>query len=258
MLSIEKLGKKLVNAGKLELRPLCVYGVEEIPQSARPSYAIDRCIAKAVYIDALLEETTQLFVDATQDQCCPGGMVWMGFNEPHPLLKYFVTIGSPEFHGGAAEHLKATPELFDEQRKRAGKVAPPGKYVVVGPCTNDIAPDKIRSIILFAGSEQIRNLCGLAQFNNSDPFFKTIIPAGATCSMMITYPAGMAENAPKDSAYIGPTDPTGNKWLPPDLMIMGIPIPLAQQMASDLDESFICKHSEIAYPENRAAIKQWA
>jgi hypothetical protein len=73
--------------------------------------------------------------------------------------------------------------------------------------------------------------------------------------MMITYPAGMAENAPKDSAYIGPTDPTGNKWLPPDLMIMGIPIDLAQQMASDLDESFICKRSKIAYPESRASIK---
>jgi len=65
----------------------------------------------------------------------------------------------------------------------------------------------------------------------------------------------MAENAPKDSAYVGPTDPTGNTWLPPELMLMGIPIALAQQMASDLDESFICRRSRIACPENRAAIK---
>ena len=65
----------------------------------------------------------------------------------------------------------------------------------------------------------------------------------------------MAENAPKNSAYVGPTDPIGNTWLPPELMVMGIPITLAQQMASDLDESFICKRSKIAYPENRAAIK---
>jgi len=76
--------------------------------------------------------------------------------------------------------------------------------------------------------------------------------------MMITYPAGMQKMHRKISAYIGPTDPTGNKWLPPDLMIMGIPMDLAQQMASDLDESFICKRSKIAYPENRAAIKPWA
>jgi hypothetical protein len=44
-------------------------------------------------------------------------MIWMGLAEPHPKLKYFVTVGTPDFHGGAAEHLKATPELFDEQKE---------------------------------------------------------------------------------------------------------------------------------------------
>jgi len=72
---------------------------------------------------------------------------------------------------------------------------------------------------------------------------------------MITFPAGMAENAPKDSAYVGPTDPTGNSWLPPDLMAMGIPAELAQKMVSDVEESFISKRSKIAYPENRILIK---
>jgi len=178
----------------------------------------------------------------------------MGFEEPNPKLKYFVTIGAPDFHGGAAEHLKATPELFEEQRKRVGKITPPGKYIVIGPCTDDIVSEKVRSVILFASSEQIRNLCGLAQFNSSDPFYKTLIPAGATCSMMITFPAGMAENAPKDSAYIGPTDPTGNPWLPLELMIMGIPIALGQQIAADLKDSFICRRSKIAYPKTRTKI----
>jgi len=258
MLNVRELGKRFVEAGRLKLHPLCVYGTDEIPQVAVPSYAIDRCIAKAVYTSALFDEAPALYIEASQEQCCPGGMVWMGFDEPHPKLKYFVTVGTPDFQGGAAEHLKATPELFEEQRKRAGKVTPPGRYIVIGPCVNGIALDSIRSLILFAGCEQIRNLCGLAQFNSSDPFFKTLIPAGATCSMMITFPAGMTENALKDSAYIGPTDPTGNSWLPPELMIMGIPIDLAQQMAANLDGSFITKRSKIAYPENRVVIKQKA
>jgi hypothetical protein len=85
-------------------------------------------------------------------------MVWMGFNEPHPKLKYFVTVGTPDFQGGAAKHLKATLELFEEQLARAGKVAPLGKHIVIGPCDDNITPDKVRSLILFAGSEQIRNL----------------------------------------------------------------------------------------------------
>ncbi|HET8686487.1 MAG TPA: DUF169 domain-containing protein [Methanosarcina sp.] len=254
ILSVHGLGKKLTDAGKLKLRPLCVYGTDELPEGAVPSYTVDRCVAKAVYTAALFEETPSLYIEASHEQCCSGGMLWMGFAEPHPKLKYFVTVGTPDFRGGAAEHLKASPRLFEEQKEHAGKITPPGKYIVIGPCddyTDYISSEVIRSLILFAGCEQIRNLCGLAQFNNSDPFFKTVIPAGATCSMMITFPAGMAENAPKDSAYVGPTDPTGNPWLPPELMIMGIPLGLAQQMAADLEESFICKRSRVAYPEKR-------
>ncbi|MCO5381121.1 MAG: DUF169 domain-containing protein [Methanosarcina barkeri] len=255
MLNLEELGKKLTEAGRLKLRPLCVYGTDEIPEGAVPSYKVDRCIAKAIYTSALFEETPPIYIEAAHEQCCVGGLVWMGLSEPHPKLKYFVTVGTPDFHGGAAEHLKASPELFEESMKRAGKIIPPGKYTVIGPCNDNIAPEKIRSLILFAESEQIRNLCGLAQFNSSDIFFKTVIPGGPTCSMMLAFPAGMAENAPKDSAYVGPVDPTGNPWLPQELMIMGIPILLAQQMATDLEESFIGKRSKIAYPEKRIIVK---
>lgn len=257
MLSLEELGNKLTKAGRLKLRPLCVYGTDEIPEGTVPSYTVDRCVAKAIYTSALFEEMPPLYVEAGHEQCCIGGIVWMGLAEPHPKLKYFVTVGTPDFHGGAAEHLKATPELFDEQRERAGKILPHGKYTVIAPCTHNLAPETVRSFIVFAGSEQIRNLCGLAQFSSSEPFFKTVIPGGPTCATMIAFPAGMAENAPKNSAYIGPVDPTGNPWLPPELMIMGIPSRLAQQMGTDMEESFICKRNKIAYPENRIAIKPY-
>jgi hypothetical protein len=72
---------------------------------------------------------------------------------------------------------------------------------------------------------------------------------------MITYPAGMAAEAPKDSAFIGPVDPTGNIWFPPDLMVMGIPLVLAQQMAADADVSFIGRRGRIAYPEHRGTVR---
>jgi hypothetical protein len=38
-------------------------------------------------------------------------------------------------------------------------------------------------------------------------------------------------------------------------MIMGIPADLAQQMAADMEESFICKRSKIAYPEKHTVFK---
>ena len=255
MAAVTDTGKKLAEAGRLKLRPLCVYGIDEVPPGAVPSYTIDRCIAKAVYTSALYPETPPLYFEREHEECCMGGRLWMGLTEPHPKLRYFVTVGAPDFRGGAAEHLKATPELFDEYKARAGKITPPGNYTVISPCDDSVSMDKVRSFLLFAGSEQIRNLCGLAQFNSGDTFFKTLIPGGPTCATMITYPAGMAANAPKDSAYIGPVDPTGNLWFPPDLMVMGIPAGLARQMAADADASFIGKRSRIAFPEHRIPVK---
>jgi hypothetical protein len=255
MTTVPELGKKLAEAGRLKLRPLCVYGADVVPTGAVPSHAVDRCIAKAIYSSALYERTPPIYVEATHEACCMGGRVWTGFSGPHPKLKYFVTVGAPDFRGGAAEHLKATPELFDEYLARAGKITPPGKYLVIGPCDDGIPVDKVRSFIVFAGAEQIRNLCGLAQYNSGDTFFKTLIPGGPTCATMITYAAGMAADASKDSAYVGPVDPTGNIWFPPDLMVMGIPAVLAQRMATDADESFIGRRSRIAYPEHRVTVK---
>jgi hypothetical protein len=45
---------------------------------------------------------------------------------------------------------------------------------------------------------------------------------------------------------------TGNPWLPPELMIMGIPITLAQQMAADLEGSFIGKRVELHIQRNES------
>ncbi len=74
-LSVQELGKKLTDAGRLKLRPLCVYGTDELPEEAVPSYTVDRCIAKAVYTAALFKETPPLYIEASHEQCCGGGMV---------------------------------------------------------------------------------------------------------------------------------------------------------------------------------------
>ena len=255
MLSVPELGEKLAEAGRLKLRPLCVYGAAAVPPGAVPSQDVDRCIAKAIYTAALHEQTPPLYIEASHEACCMGGKVWMGFTEPHPKLKYFVTVGAPDFRGGAAEHLKATPELFEEYRARAGKITPPGRYLVIGPCDAQAPLDGVRSVILFAGAEQTRNLCGLAQYRSGDTFFKTLIPGGPTCATMITYAAGMAAESPQGSAFVGPVDPTGNLWFPPDLLVMGIPAAVAQQMAADADSSFIGRRGQVAFPERRIPVR---
>ncbi|AKB22207.1 MULTISPECIES: hypothetical protein [unclassified Methanosarcina] len=60
MLSVEDMGEKLSEAGRLKLRPLCVYGTNVLPEGAVPSYTVDRCVAKTVYTAALLKRHTGL------------------------------------------------------------------------------------------------------------------------------------------------------------------------------------------------------
>jgi hypothetical protein len=250
-LSINEVCEKLIAAGRLTRRPLCVYGSDIVPEGAVPVSSIDRCIAKTIFMMASSEKIPSIYVTGDDEDCCMGGKTWLGFSEMPPHLKYFVTVGTKEFRGGAAEHLKATPDLFEKSRNVLGKINPPGKYVIVSPSSPITNESKVLSIICFGGGEQIRNLAGLAQFDEYEQFNTVLTPGGPTCATYITYPAGMAEKATKNAAFIGPTDPTGNIWFPPDLMAMGISIGKARQMAESLGDSFIGKRPKVAYPERR-------
>jgi hypothetical protein len=197
-----------------------------------------------------------IYISGEDEDCCGGGKTWMGFMEANPMLKYFVTVGTKEFRGGAAEHLKATPELFEKSREALGRITPPGKYVVVAPCGEINEDPGVLSVLVFGVGEQVRNLAGLAQFTEYEQFSAVVTPGGPTCATYITYPAGMAEKAPKNTAFLGPTDPTGNLWFPAELMAMGIPIKKARQMAESMGESFIVKRPRVAYPERRLEPKK--
>lgn len=254
-LSIKEIGEKLSMAGRLKHWPLCVYGAETIPAGAVISSSIDRCIAKAMFMLAANEKMPSIYISGEDEDSCMGGRTWLGYIRMHPLLKYFVTTGTKEFRGGAAEHLKATPELFEKSFEALGKITPLGKYIVVSRCSGIKEDPGVRSVLCFGNGEQARNLAALAHFTEFEQFTTAVTPWGPTCATFITYPAGMAEKAPKDAVFMGPTDPTGNIWFPPDLMAMGIPIKEARQMAESMDRSFIIKRPKVAYPERRLELK---
>ena len=66
-------------------------------------------------------------------------------------------------------------------------------------------------------------MAALVPFQPDTPVHTVIVPRGPSCSTFITYPAGMTENAPKNTALMGPQDPTQNHTLPPHMMAIGIP-----------------------------------
>ncbi|HMK47042.1 MAG TPA: DUF169 domain-containing protein [Methanocella sp.] len=250
--SVKEIGEKLSLAGRLKSRPLCVYGSETVPEGGKPITSVDRCLARAVASASLCEVMPPLyFGEGALVGCCPGGIGWTGYGRMSPTLEFFVSTGTPTFRNGEAEFLKASPEVVRKSKEAVGTITPPGPYTVIRPCADLDGDLVVRSVLCFGTSEQIRNLCALIHFRNTDPFSPVLAAWGPTCASWITYPSQMAEKAPADSAYLGSTDPTGNRWFPENLLGLGIPTKIAIAMCEDLDSSFIIRRPHVAYPEVR-------
>ena len=253
-LKVNEIGIKLKQAGKLESSPLSIYASNTAPQNAIPIKKINRCIANAIFTLSIHKNISLAYIgNDVLEGCCPGGQAWLGYRSFLSGLKYFISTGSEDFRGGAAEFLLANPELAEQQLKSMGKITPIGNYTVIQK-TNSIDSDiNVNSFLCFGNAEQIRNLCSLAFFR-PEKNFMIKVPWGPSCASFITYPASLAEDSPKNCVIIGPTDPTGNYWFPKNYLSMGIPFDIANRMANDLNDSFIMKRPEIAYPTKRNSI----
>jgi hypothetical protein len=190
------------------------------------------------------------------EACCPGGLAHLGFIRLNPGIKYFVSTGSKEYRNGEAEFLRASPELFEENQEAMGKTTPLDKYIVIRPCADLTNGDLgVRSILCFGTAEQIRNMIALVHFRSPDPFHNTVVPQGAACASFVSYAAGMVENSPLDTVFVGPSDPTGNNWFPEDYLSLAIPVKVARRMADDFESSFIMRRPAVAYPEQRLKLR---
>jgi len=256
-LSISEVGEKLVQAGRLQLKPLCAYGSAAIPEGSVPSTSISPCVAKAIVTQAFQERAPPIYVAAQMpDTCCGGGLAHFGFTKFNPGIKFFVSTGAKDFRDGEAEFLRAAPELVEENWRRMGKITPLGKYVVIRHCSDLVSEDPgVKSVLCFGTAERIRNMCSLVHFRSVNPFSDVLVPQGASCSSFVSYASGMAENAPTDAVFVGPCDPTGNSWFPRDLLSIAIPVKIAKQMVQDLEGSFIIKRPSVAYPEQRISLQ---
>ncbi len=250
--SFREIAERLVTAFRLETRPLAVYGTETLPAGTAHLSEVNRCFAVSLYKMATGTDVSALYVSAdTQEGCCLGGLFHVGYIPVPDEIKYFVSTGRRDVRGGAAEFLKASPELVDRCTMAAGPIRPPGKYLVVQACeTLPDAEPPVRSLCCFGTGEQIRNMAALVHFDRDDPFSPVIVPWGSACSTFITFPAGLADYTPRDTAFMGPQDPTQNHSLPPEMMALGIPAGVAVRMGENLDSSFVMKRPQVAFPQH--------
>lgn len=242
------VGDQLQKAGRLSLQPLCVYSPEELPSgTAQVSDLLkggERCLAKAILLVAA-GGAEAVGISQGSKGVCFGAMCFMGYAPISKPMMVQIAVS-----GKDSAYLKGTADVCDQTIDSIGKITPPGKHVVVGTCASagDVRP---LSYLCFGTAEQVRNLCGLVHFSAGGAFGRIDAPWGSGCSLFITYPAGMAEGAPKDTAFIGPTAADGNPWFPGDLMVLALPAAVAERMAADVDRSFIGKCPELAYPTER-------
>ena len=255
--NISDIGESLTRASMLDTEPLAIYNSEEIPDGAVPMCSIDSCVVKSILVAAIDEKTPALYIGKdTLKGCCPGAMSYLGFIKPIKYIKYFVSTGHEKFRGGEGEYLKAGPEYVEEHFEAIGEIKQLGKYLVIQRC-EDIKEDvDVKSVLCFGKSEQIRNLSSLIHFRTKNPFNAINMPFGPACATLVTYPAGMAENTPKETAFVGPVDPTVNIFFPEDYLALGIPLNMAVKMHRDLNDSFAVKRPEVAYPETREKIRE--
>ncbi|MHC1708983.1 MAG: DUF169 domain-containing protein [Methanomassiliicoccales archaeon] len=249
---IPEIGRALKGAGHLKLEPLCVYESVERPDRGKPFGEADRCIAKAVLMCAKGQEDLLYVGHDARSGLCPGGQTWMGLTEMAEGLKYFISTGSPSFRRGEAEFLKRDPEMVLRSKAFVGKIRPPENYLCVTPCSRyQKADGSPRAILLFAEAEQLRNMLALHHFGTPNVFTSTSAPWGPSCASFLTYPAGLATNCPDQALIIGPMDPTGNSWMPPNLMSLGLRVKDAERLVRDLPSSFLTKRSQVAFPDGR-------
>jgi hypothetical protein len=257
--SAVEINDMLIRAGPLRFRPIFVSAMEHLPDRAVPVSGVitegHRCLGKALLKMAIHPEVPPVYLGRdVMKECCFGASAWLGFMKMPPMMRNLYASLSKGDGNHDAHYLKDTPETCQATLDRLGRITPPGKYLVMSAfpqADNGLQP---LSVICFGGAEQIRNLCGLVHFGRQDPFGPVVAAWGAHCATFVTYPAGLAEGAPKDTAFIGPMASYGNDWFPPDLMALGIPIDMAKKMCRDYERSFMVKCADRSYPEKRETI----
>jgi hypothetical protein len=244
--SIKEIADTIVGAINLDTKLVCAYGSNQIPEKGIRSSSISDCVASATYQIAAGKINGPLFAGNEPGQLfcrCVGGPAWFGYGPFDPRLMGLMSTGSKDTEDCAPKYLKESETVAYISYQTVGEIAPLGRYVVMRSC-HDMSEDPgVRCMVCFATAAQIGDLCALAHFRRCDVFDAISIPWGPACATMVTYPAGMAENASADQIYAGPTDPPSKEWLPGDYIVLGIPLEIAKAMAEDIERSFIGRRS---------------
>ncbi len=213
--NFREIGSGLAAAFHLSTRPLAVYGTDAIPAGIPPMAGINRCFAVSLYRMAAGREIPGIYIGAgATEGCCPGGLFHTGYIPVPDDIKYFVSTGRKDVRGGAAEFLKASPDLVDRCSAAAGPIHPPGKYLVVQACESlpDPMPN-VLSLCIFGNGEQIRNMAALIHLPGR-AVLSGHRPVGLCLFDLYHLPGGPCGEHPEKHRVHGPAGPHAEPFAP--------------------------------------------
>jgi len=236
-LTAHDVNDRIIKAARLDRRIIAVCAQETVPEDAVTVREALRegnpCVAHALYSMSTDPSFPAIYVGEGGKGCCGGAQMWFGFKDFPLDVSGMFASESPD-----AMHIKASTEVSRRTLEDMGRFVPLGRYIVMRPLTTVEDLAQVRSILCFGTAGQMRDLAAMVHFGSSKAYLSITAPWGSGCATFVSYPSGMAVGAPRDTAFISPTNPEAEDWLPADTLAMGIPKDMAVRMAEGYEASF--------------------
>ena len=217
--------------------PICYYYTDNpLEKDLKESVIRDRCL-----IGNLPQvQEGHSFVYSANTPGCSGGKRYSGFStELRPNFEFFLSCGiAGELEG---ERYKKTPQLVEAYLKNHPPFTAPGKYLVFKRFDKLTAGEDPFAIIFFATPDVLSGLFTLANFDRADPH-GVVTPMGSGCASIINFPWEQAKSDNPD-CVLGMFDVSARPCVPGDKLTFSIPIQRFEQMAHNMDESFLVTRS---------------
>jgi uncharacterized protein (DUF169 family) len=217
--------------------PMCFFYADRVrEEDLKETVNVDRCLIGNL---KRVQEGYPFVYDAHAPGC-PGGKRYSGFSKKlRPNFEYFLSCGIPGKLEG--ERYKKSPQLVEEYLKSHPGFEAPGKYLVFKRLDKLSKEEKPLAVIFFAKPDVLSGLFTLANYDRADPY-GVIAPMGAGCSSIVNYPYEEAQFE-NPRCILGMFDVSARPFVPEGKLTFTIPMQRFEQMAANMDESFLITKS---------------
>jgi hypothetical protein len=213
--------------------PICAFYTDRVrPEDLRESAAEHRCLIGNL---DRVRSGLPLVYDA-ETPGCPGGKRYTGFTRSlRRNFEYFLSCGIPgEMEG---ERYKKSPDLVRAYLQQHPPFRAPAPYLVFKRWDRVAPEQQPLVVIFFAAADVLAGLFTLANYDRADPY-GVVAPMGSGCASILQYPLEEAK-AEQPRCVLGMFDVSARPHVPAATLTFSVPMRRLEEMARNMDESFL-------------------